>query len=214
VPFSTRPWRSGGSIPRGRVNSACSRNCRCPQQLTRTGATSLRQRATMVCYGASLVDMMRIVRDGALLSAVASTYLLALLRFNPRIFLGHYPKEIRRVVPPRSDKEKRISLLLGLIIAAPATSTLVWRTSILESHSFWDRFAYAFGVLFIFNLVDLLILDWLIVCWLQPRWIILPGTEHITIPNPYLHHLKEFLLGTAGLVVAGLAIAALLSIHF
>ena len=159
-----------------------------------------------------MLDTARIVRDGALLSVVASTYLLALLRFNPRIFLGHYPKEIRAIVPPKSAKERRISLLLGLLIAAPITSALLWRAMTLGSHSFWDLFAYAFGVLFIFNLVDLLILDWLIVCWFKLRWVILPGTEHIVIPNPYLHHFKEFLLGTVGLVIVGLAIAALLSI--
>ena len=68
-------------------------------------------------------------------------------------------------------------------------------------------------MLFIFNLVDLLILDWLIVCWFKPRWVILPGTEHIVIPNPYVHF-KEFLMGTVGLVIVGLAIAALLSIQF
>jgi hypothetical protein len=78
--------------------------------------------------------------------------------------------------------------------------------------SFWELFAYAFGVLFIFNLVDLLILDWLIVCWLKPRRVILPGTEHVAIPNPYLHHFKEFLMGTAGLGIVGLAIAALLTL--
>jgi hypothetical protein len=44
--------------------------------------------------------------------------------------------------------------------------------------------------------------------------VILPGTEHVAIPNPYLHHFKEFLMGTAGLVIVGVAIAALLSIHF
>jgi len=75
----------------------------------------------------------------------------------------------------------------------------------------WDLFAYAFGVLFLFNLVDLLILDWLIVCWLEPRWVILPGTEHIVAPKQYLHHFKGFLIGTVGLAIAGLAIAALLS---
>jgi hypothetical protein len=54
-----------------------------------------------------LLDTMRIVRDGALLSLVGSTYLLVLLRFNPRIFLRHYPKEIREIVPPKSGKERR-----------------------------------------------------------------------------------------------------------
>ena len=155
---------------------------------------------------------MRIVRDGALLSVAASTYLLVLLRFNPRIFLGHYPKEIREIVPPKSEKGRRLAILLGLLIAAPLGSALLWRTATLGSHSFWELFAYGFGVLFIFNLVDLIILDWLIVCWFKPHWVILPGTEHIVIPNPYFHHFKEFLMGTVGLVIVGLAIAALL--HF
>ena len=75
------------------------------------------------------------------------------------IFLGHYPKEIRQVVPPRSENERR-------------------------SRSFWELFAYAFGVPFIFNPVDLLILDWLIVCWVKPLWVILPCTEHIAIRIP------------------------------
>ena len=107
-----------------------------------------------------------------------------------------------------------MSVLLGLLIGLPLTSALLWRTATLESHSFWELFAYASGVLFIFNLVDLLILDWLIVCRFKPRWVILPGTEHIVIPKPYLHHFKGFLMGTVGLVIVGLAIAALLSIQF
>ena len=155
---------------------------------------------------------MRIMRDGVLFSLAGSTYLLVLLRFNPRIFLRHYPKEVQAIVPPKSEKERRMSILHGLLIAAPFASALFWRTATLGSHSFWELFAYAFGVLFIFNLVDLLILDWLIVCWVKPRWVILPGTEHIVFPKQYLHHLKGFLMGTVGLAIAGLAIAALLSI--
>ena len=148
-----------------------------------------------------------------MLSLVGSTYLLLLLRFNPRIFLKHFPKEIREIVPPKSPREQRMSVLLGLLIGAPLISVLVWRTATLASHSFWDRFGYAFGVLFIFNLVDLVILDWLIVCWIEPRWVILPGTEHVVIPKQYLHHFQGFLIGTAGLVMVGLAIAAVLSIR-
>jgi len=136
-----------------------------------------------------------------------------LLRVNPRIFLGHYPKEIRKIVPPRSKRERLWALFLGLLLGAPLASVLLWRTAALESRAFRDHFAYAFGVLFVFNLVDLLILDWLIVCWIHPRWVTLPGTEHVAVPNPYLHHFKEFLIGTAGLAMVGLAIAAFLSRH-
>ena len=157
---------------------------------------------------------MRIVRDGALLSAVASTYLLVLMRFNPRMFVGHYPKEIREIVPPKSEHERRMSILLGLLIGIPFALALLWRTATLGSHSFWELFAYAFGVLFIFNLVDLLILDWLIVCWFKPRWVVLPGTEHIVIPKPYLYHFEGFLMGISGLLFVGLFVAAFVRFLF
>jgi hypothetical protein len=160
-----------------------------------------------------VVDTTRILQDGALLSFAASTYLLVLLRFNPRVFLRHFPKEIQAVVPPRSQQERRTSAFLGLLIGVPFGSVLLWRSATLGTHAFWELFAYAFGVLFIFNVVDLLILDWLIVCWIEPRWVILPGTEHIVFPKQYLHHFKGFLIGTAGVAIVGIGIAGLLSIR-
>ena len=167
-----------------------------------------------------MLDTARILRDGALLSLVGSTYVLLILRFNPRLFLRHYPKEIQEIVPPKSTKEIWISILLGgvpfllLFVGSQFDSALLWQNSIQGRPLFWERFAHAFGVISLFNLVDLFILDWLIVCWLKPPWVILPGTEHIVIPKLYLHHFKGFLLGTVLSVVVGLAIAALLSIEF
>jgi hypothetical protein len=86
---------------------------------------------------------MRILRDGALLSVVASTYLLVLLRFSPRMFLKHFPKEIREIVPPKSEKERRMSILLGvplglLFIGSTFASALLWRASAQGSLSFWE----------------------------------------------------------------------------
>jgi hypothetical protein len=166
-----------------------------------------------------LLDTARIVRDGALLSVAGSTYLLLLLRFNCRIFLRHYPKELRKIVPPKSKREMQMSVLLGvpfalLLLGAPYVSTRLWQTTSRGSSSFWELFAHGFGVFFFFNLVDLLVIDWLIVCWYAPSWVILPGTEHIVHTNPYLHHFKGFLIGTASSVFVGFAIAALLNNQF
>ena len=162
---------------------------------------------------------MRILRDGALMSVVASTYLLVLLRFNPRMFLRHFPKQIRDVVPPRSEKERRMSILLGvplglLFIGSTVASALLWRASAQGSPSFRELFAHIFGLFFLFNLVDLLILDWLIVCRFTPRWLIISGTEHIVMPKEYLYHFKGFLIGTVVSAIGGLVIAALLRVLF
>jgi hypothetical protein len=161
-----------------------------------------------------MIDTKRILLDGALLSLAASIFLLVLMRFKPRMFIGHFPKEIREVIPPRSANERRMSLFLGLTVGVPGILALLWRTTTLGSHFFRDVFAYLFGVLFFFNLVDLIVLDWLIVCWLQPHWTILPGTEKVIVRDPYLHHFKEFVMGTAGILVVSLAIAALLSAQY
>ena len=163
----------------------------------------------------SLLEPTRMVRDGALLSVVASTYVLLLLRFNPRIFLRHYPKEIQENVPPKTAKEKRMSIGLGiplilLLVGSPFASSLIWRAEAQTGPSFWELAEHAFGVIFIFNLFDLLILDWLILCRFTPRWVLLPGAEHIVIPKPYLQHFQGFLAGTIFSVVVGIAAAAFL----
>jgi hypothetical protein len=163
-----------------------------------------------------LVDTARILRDGALFSVVGSTYLVLMLRFNCRLFLRHYPEELRKIVPPKSKHERQMSVLFGvpfvlLLLGFPYVSTRLWQSASQGRSSFWELFAHAFGVFFLFNLVDLLVLDWLIVCWYVPSWTILPGTEHIARTQPYFHHFKGFLIGTASLVLVVFAIAALLN---
>jgi hypothetical protein len=160
-----------------------------------------------------LVDTTRILRDGAVLSLLGSIYLLLLLRFHPRLFLQHFPKEIRAVVPPKSDRERRMSILFGLLIGVSCAAAFFWRTASMGSDSFGEIFAYTYGVLFVFNVVDLVILDWLIVCWIEPSWVILPGTEHIVTPKQYLAHFKGFLVGTVGLAAVSLAAAGLRTIR-
>jgi hypothetical protein len=135
------------------------------------------------------------------------------------MFLRHFPKQIRDVVPPRSEKERRMSILLGvplglLFIGSTVASALLWRASAQGSPSFRELFAHIFGLFFLFNLVDLLILDWLIVCRFTPRWLIISGTEHIVMPKEYLYHFKGFLIGTVVSAIGGLVIAALLRVLF
>ena len=108
-----------------------------------------------------------------------------------------------------------VGVPLGLLfIGSTVASALLLRASAQGSPSFRELFAYVFGLFFLFNLVDLLILDWLIVCRFTPRWLIIPGTEQVVMPKEYLYHFKGFLMGTAGLGIVGLAIAALLSIQY
>ena len=45
------------------------------------------------------------------------------------------------------------------------------------------------------HVVDLLIMDWLIVCTITTKWIVLSGTEGCKGYKDYFYHFKGFLLG-------------------
>jgi hypothetical protein len=64
-------------------------------------------------------------------------------------------------------------------------------------------------VLLVFNLVDLLILDWLLFCTITPRWIVIPGTAGMAAYKDYLFHFRAFLKGTALCALAGGVVAGI-----
>jgi hypothetical protein len=157
-------------------------------------------------------NMGKIIIDGTILSVLASLYLIAVLRFNPRLFLQDYPADIQAHVLPKTEEEKRQSLIVGipfliLLAVVPFVSTLTLKYQGGRDVSFLQLFLNAFGVVLIFNLVDLLLLDWLMFCTITPRFVVIPGTEGMAGYKDYVYHLRASLVGTALCIVAGLVIA-------
>jgi hypothetical protein len=164
-----------------------------------------------------MANLSKIVVDGAILSIVASLFLMVVLRFNPRLFLQDYPEAIQDQVPPKTALEERQSLLIGipfllLLAIIPFISALTLKRSGLEAPSFLQLFLHAFGVVFIFNLVDLLVLDWLMFCTITPKFIVIPGTEGMRAYKDYLFHFKASLLGTGISILSGLVIAGIVAL--
>jgi len=163
-----------------------------------------------------MIDISKILLDGALLSILASISIIGILRFNPRLFLQDYQEEIQSGVPPKANLEKRQSLITGipfllLLFAVPFISTLILKRQSGETISFILLFLNAFGVAFIFNLVDLLMLDWLLFCFITPSFLVIPGTEGMQAYKDYGFHFRAFLMGTVLSIAAGLVIAGIVS---
>ena len=151
---------------------------------------------------------------GAVLSILASVYLMGVIWYNPRLFLQDYPEAIQQDVPPKSDAEKRWSLILGipfllLLAVVPIISTFSLKEGLGEQVTFLQLFVNAFGVAFTFNLVDLIILDWLLFCTITPQFMVLPGTEGHPAYKDYGFHFRASLVGTLISLVAGLVIAGI-----
>lgn len=161
-----------------------------------------------------MINLSRIIQDGLLLSIISSFIIIISLFINPRTFLQDYPKDIQAKVPPKTPSEKRLSLLLGIpfllaLLFVPLISTLLLKQQNGETSTFIALFLNAFGIVFIFNLVDWLLLDWLMFCTITPKFLIIPGTEGMPGYKEYGFHFCGFLIGTVLSLVFALIIASI-----
>jgi hypothetical protein len=154
---------------------------------------------------------------GLVLSVVASAWLLMVLWINPRLMVQDYPPDIQAAVPPKTADEKRMALILGLplllvLFGVPSWSTWTLKQQLGASASFGPLAVHAFGVASIFNIVDWLVLDWLLFSTITPRFMVIPGTDGMAGYKNYWFHFRGFLIGTVLSAVAGLLIGAAVSV--
>jgi hypothetical protein len=157
----------------------------------------------------------KILPDGVMVSFFTSLWVILALWVNPRIFLHDYPAKIQEKVPPKTKAEKRLTYVFGLptmlvLLLGSFFSTL----SLQEQGSapFWALWLNAAGVVFVFNLVDWLILDWLVFCTFTPRFVVIPGSEGMAEYKDYGFHFRGFLHGTVYSILGGLIIAGIILI--
>jgi hypothetical protein len=158
-----------------------------------------------------MLDISRIVLDGLILSAAATLWLVITLYVNPRLWLQNYPPAIQAQVPPKTAREKRLSLMVGvpfllLLFAGPFISALLLKRRAAGQVPFLALAAQAFGVVFVFNLVDWLVLDWLVFCVLTPPFVVVPGSEGMARYKDVGYHTRGFVIGTLLSAVTGLVI--------
>jgi hypothetical protein len=153
---------------------------------------------------------------GLMLSVVLSALIITSLLVNPEIWVDDYPPDIKARFGPIGDKARRqrrwVAVPFFLAMPALLAAYLPGLSDALGgAPSFWQLLVYSFIAMEVFNLVDLLILDWLFFVRIQPSRIILPGTEGLAGYKDYGFHLRGFLLGNllvavVSLVFAGVAV--------
>jgi len=162
-----------------------------------------------------MLNFTKILTDGAILSLFASLWLMLALKVNPRIFLHDYPAKIQEKVPQNTKSERRLLYFFGvpfmlLLLLGSFFSTLSLKEQ--GNAQFWALWLNAAGVVSVFNIVDWLILDWLIFCTLTPRFVVIPGSEGMAEYKDYGFAFRGFLHGTVYSGIGGLVIAGIVSI--
>jgi hypothetical protein len=124
----------------------------------------------------------------------------------PDMWVGDYPPDIRQRYGPMSPRARRLRpyiaiLVFGAFLGIPYLGLLHTQQS-LAGLSFMPALVFSFLSLLVFNTFDLIVLDWLVFCTIQPAMTILPGTEGMAGYRDYRFHFIGFLKGL-GFCTAG-----------
>lgn len=143
---------------------------------------------------------------GLLVSAFLTVAFIALSWIDPEMWLNDYPPDIREEFGPMSPAANRKRWLLGLPVLVLALALVVLATVRFVRMSggapgFGPAFLHTFIVMMVFNVVDLILIDWLLFVRIQPRFVVLPGTEGLPGYQDYAFHWHAFLKGTVGITV-------------
>ncbi len=145
--------------------------------------------------------------DGALLTVALGTLIAASFAYDKKIFLRTFPPEVRQAVGEvsRATIVRRRWLIVPLLLALfgfPVHAAY----ALDHELSFATGFASAYLAFSVFNLFDLLVIDWLIGVVIDPRFARMPGTESGPSYQTFGFHLRLFARGCViGLALAGLA---------
>ncbi len=151
---------------------------------------------------------------GTVLSAVLSILIVISLMINKEMWLQDYPPDVKAKWGPMSEKAKRQRLVFavpffGLMIGAMVYDVIRLEAALGTAPSLFAVFV-SIGIVFgMFNLVDAVIIDWLILLVLWPGLVVLPGTEGMAGYRDMrlwtVNLLKGFMLAPiAGALVAGI----------
>lgn len=152
-----------------------------------------------------------IVTTGLGLSLVLTALIFVTLWHEPRIWLHDMPQSFQDRVPPKSEREIALTwgysaLFLPLFFGVPIASTM----RLLRQNpnlGFWSGYANAAGIGLVFGLVDLVLVDWLVICWITPSFVVMPGTQGAPEYKDYAFHGVGFATGLPMMAATGLVAA-------
>lgn len=158
-----------------------------------------------------------LLTHGLLYAVVVTGYLFILMiSTSPRVWgYNDYPQAIKDKVPPQTENEKRLAMLVALpwfvfAFGFPIYSTLILKARLSNDISVWMAFLNLL-VLFLFaSIGDLVILDWLVVSKITPGFVVIPGSEKQDYKG-FSHHFKAHLKSLVVIVPVLLVVAALIS---
>ncbi|MBI5667471.1 MAG: hypothetical protein HZC41_05640 [Chloroflexi bacterium] len=163
------------------------------------------------------LSLSQILMDGLILSIAVGVVIIGSLAANARLWLHDYPAAMQAKVPPLTRRERQARLVVTALFLAAAVGALAYSGSRLliangGTVSFLTAYLHVFFVLNLFNLFDAVVIDWLLIAMLKPRFVILPGTEGMEyLFHDWGLHLRNYLKGILFCAVISLPTALIIA---
>jgi hypothetical protein len=156
---------------------------------------------------------------GAVLSTVLTILIVVSLMINKEMWLQDYPPDVKAKWGPISEKAKRQRFgfaicIFGVMIGAMAYDVIRLEVVLGTPPSFLAIFASVVIVFALFNLVDAVIIDWLILLVLWPGLGVLPGTEGMAGYKDARWWTINLLKGFALAPIVGVLVAGVVFLFF
>jgi hypothetical protein len=156
--------------------------------------------------------LLEAVIHGAVWSVLFIIGLILLAKYYPHTLVHNYPKELQKLakVPVRGTRKGRflLSSIIWIFIAG-YYFLAVFLTFKGDQIQYINVLIFSFVLFMVWNVVDLLVLDWIVFCTIQPSFMVLEGTEGHPEYKNYRFHFIGFLKGVVimliGAVVFGSA---------
>lgn len=147
------------------------------------------------------------------LSLVLTAIMIVSGAIAPDMWIGKYPPGIKQRYGPMSPRAARLRPYIAAsffiaVLTIPILGLFALRAEV-DYVPFVSAFAFSGVALLVFNTFDLIVLDWLFFCTIQPRQMVLPGTEGMPGYRDYRFHFVGFIKGLGFCAVGGLFITGL-----
>jgi hypothetical protein len=145
---------------------------------------------------------------GLIWSGIWVIALYVTFKFVPHALVHNYPKELQELagIPAKSKRLTTIvSLLVWAVIIGYYLFAVLW-TFRFQAGGFFDMVVFSFIVFMVWNIFDLVIMDWLLFCTVQPSVMVLKGTKGHPAYKDYKFHFIGFLKGIVIAAIFALAI--------
>ena len=142
--------------------------------------------------------------------------LLIMVSFSPRIWgYSDYSEEIKAKIPPQTREERRTAAFISvpflvITFGMPVYSLWALKAQLGGEISFLTAFIHLFVIFIIGTFGDLVILDWLIVSRITPRFVMIPGTTEEDYKD-FSHHYRGHLWAAIPVVALCAIVAAIAS---